>query len=198
VPDRGEVEGFVLAGGASSRFGSDKALARDGGPPFLVRALDALGSLGLTPRVVTRDAPPYARWARAFVMAERPGLGPAEGLRAALRSTTRPWALVLAVDMPGVTGALLRPLLHAGPPSPGSPPRAVCYSGPGGRRHPLPGLYPRGALDVLERLPDDASLQSLLDAVPHRLIGPADAGSGVDLAAALRNVNRPEDRQTPP
>jgi molybdopterin-guanine dinucleotide biosynthesis protein A len=178
----------------SSRFGSDKALANYRGKPLLAHALDALGALGLTPRVVTRDAVPYARWAHAFVVAERPGLGPAEGLRAALRSAAAPRILVLAVDMPGVTPAHLRLLLQASSLVADPPPRALCFAGPDGRRHPLPGVYRREVAEVLERLPDAFSLQALLEAVPHRVLGPAEVGDGVDLAAGLQNMNRPQDR----
>ncbi|MBM3287648.1 MAG: molybdenum cofactor guanylyltransferase, partial [Candidatus Eisenbacteria bacterium] len=89
------VAGFVLAGGESRRFGRDKALANYEGRPMLQRALDALRDAGLEPAVVAPDAGPYRSLCSSFVTSERPGRGPVEGLRAALKATQEPWALVL-------------------------------------------------------------------------------------------------------
>ncbi len=190
-------EGFVLAGGRSERFGSDKALARLGGRTLLDRALAALEGCGLTPRVVARDPWAYRNRARVFVLSERPGRGPAEGLRAALAACAAPWALVLPVDMPGVDAPLLRCLVAAAP-APGSgvrpaeAPRAVCFAGPDGRRHPLPGAYHRSLAGEVEGLGEAPALQAVLDRAGVRVLGP-EAVPGTDLAAALRNVNRPGD-----
>jgi molybdopterin-guanine dinucleotide biosynthesis protein A len=189
-----DLEGFVLAGGASTRYGSDKALARREGRPLVVHALSALRDLGVTPRLVTRDPLPHQEWGRAFVLGERPGLGPAEGLRAALEAMSAPWALVLAVDMPGVDRTLLCVLLGALADSRNPvAARAFFFLDASGRRHPFPGLYHREALDTLDRLSAGASLQELLEALPHRAIGPGEVGPRWDLDRALRNVNRPQD-----
>ena len=49
------IRGLVLAGGKSSRFGSDKALALYEGMTFLERATSLLEALNLKPVVVTRQ-----------------------------------------------------------------------------------------------------------------------------------------------
>ena len=72
--------GAILAGGASTRFGSDKALALFGGKPLLQHAIDAL-----TPQVdmvviVGREWPGFAR----IDDLPAPGLGPIGGLCGAL------------------------------------------------------------------------------------------------------------------
>jgi molybdopterin-guanine dinucleotide biosynthesis protein A len=185
-----DVEGFILAGGTSSRFGRDKALARAGSRTLLERARGALGGLGLTPRIVCRDATAYAGEGFAFVVAERPDLGPVEGLRAALAACAAPWALVLAVDMPEVDARLLRILLAARGEVAAGAPRAVCFAAEG-RRHPLPGVYHASVRDEIERRAP-RSLQDLLDGLPARVLDEPAAGV-VDLARRLRNVNRVED-----
>ena len=216
------VEAFVLAGGHSSRFGSNKALALFRGKPLLVRALDAVREAGLAnPRVVCRDPDPYRGWATAFVLSERPGRGPAEAARAALASSAAPWVLLLAADMPEVDGALLRLLLRVGlqradPGDPGTEPRAgrleqgrsrrepasagdrprhlaVCFEAPPGRRHPLPGLYHRLLLERFPRLGEAPSLHRLLEEARALVLGPDAVGEGAVLERSLRNVNRPED-----
>ena len=87
--------------------------------------------------------------------------------------------------------------IPAGPRQAPGGPLALCFATADGRRHPLPGLYHRDALRDLDRLPPDASLQALLDAVSHRVLTTEDVGNGVDLTAALRNVNRVEDLAKP-
>lgn len=195
------VEAFVLAGGRSSRFGANKALARVGGKNLLQWALSAAENAGCrTPRVVCRDPDPYRRWAVAFVLSERRDRGPAEGIRAILAACATPWALVLGTDMPGVDGALLRVLLGPGreraeKDAAGAVPRhrAVCFEAPPGSRHPLPGLYHRLLLERFGRLGESPSLNRLLDEANALVLGSDDLGSETALAARLRNVNRPED-----
>ncbi len=185
-----DICGFVLAGGRSARFGADKALAALDGRPLLVHALDALAGVGLTGSVVAPRPDAYRGLAQGFVASEEPDRGPTEGLRAALAACPRRWALVLAADMPGVTPALLRALAGAAAVLPQPGPRAVCAVL--GRRHPLPGLYATSLLADWDRILPGAALQAVLDLAGAVLLGPADV-PGLDLAAALRNVNRPED-----
>lgn len=73
--------GAVLAGGQSSRFGSDKALAELGGRTLLARAVDSLSGWCEKVVVVGREqapAPTLPDWPRA-------GMGPLGGIAAALR-----------------------------------------------------------------------------------------------------------------
>lgn len=186
--DVAHFETFILAGGASSRFGSDKALAAHEGVPLLDRAARAAAGIGRTPRIV---APEWRRYAGAgwpLVIAERPGEGPVEGLRAALTACAAPWALVLSVDMPGVTAEVLRALFDVAAAV--NEADAVCFRD-GARRHPFPGFYRRTVASLLEGESPPASLQGVLDAVDARVMN---AGAILqDPAKALWNVNRPED-----
>ena len=182
-PQLRNVDGFILAGGKSSRFGSDKALAIWNGRPLLAHAIAALEVLGLTSRIVTRDPLPYLELASAFVTSERPELGPLEGLRVALKSSSHEFALVLTADMPLINKNHLQKLLasHAAD-------TAVVFVSEDKTRHPFPGLYPRSALPIIESLPTDSSVQALLDRVPLRELKP-----DADMGAALHGVNTPED-----
>lgn len=195
------IEGFVLAGGRSSRFESNKALALWEGKPLLVYALEAVEALGVTPRVVAREFFPFKDLASAFVISERPDLGPAEGLRAALTASSRPWNLVLCTDMPRVTAEKLRSLLQpAGdadrPVGSGDADRtalpeapAVCFRDPSGRSHPFPGLYHRSLLGVLETLGPGGSMQRILEKVEAKRVDLEDPRA----AEFLWNINRPQD-----
>jgi len=93
--DYAGAEGFVLAGGRSSRMGQDKALLRLGGRSMLEIALDKLRALPLPapPRVAggRSDAGPIADL--------HPGFGPLSGIEAALTASIRPLNVFLPLDM---------------------------------------------------------------------------------------------------
>jgi molybdopterin-guanine dinucleotide biosynthesis protein A len=186
------IEGFVLAGGRSTRFGSNKALALVDGRPLLVHALHAVRTLGIEPRVVCSDPFPYRKWASAFVLSERPGLGPLEAVRAGLSGSTASWNLIVTADMPGVDPDLLRILLREGSTEP-APECIVCFEDGKGRRHPFPGVYPRSVLSSIESMGDGGSMHRLLDETKARVLGPEALPAGVHPTAPARNINRPED-----
>jgi molybdopterin-guanine dinucleotide biosynthesis protein A len=94
-----EAEGFVLAGGRSSRMGQDKALLEVGGRSLVEIALDKLRSIGLAaPRIAAArsDLSKYG----PVVPDLHPGCGPLSGIEAALAASTQPLNLFLPVDMP--------------------------------------------------------------------------------------------------
>jgi molybdenum cofactor guanylyltransferase len=94
--DYEEAEGFVLAGGRSSRMGRDKALLELGGRSMLKIALDKLRALPLA-------IPPRVAGARsdAGAIADlHPGCGPLGGIEAALAASSRSLNVFLPIDMP--------------------------------------------------------------------------------------------------
>ena len=105
-----QVAGFILAGGASSRMGRDKALLEVGGLPMLVRTARLLEPLVVS---VTVIGPPerYAPLALRVVPDDQPRLGPLGGLATALRISESEWNLVVGCDLPYLLGAWLDWLL---------------------------------------------------------------------------------------
>ena len=104
----GDVDGFVLAGGQSSRMGSDKALIKLNGQPLVVHALNIFRGAGL---------PATIAGARSDLSAYAPvlddaGLGPLGGVCAALASTSAAYAVFLPVDMPLLPSPLISLLLE--------------------------------------------------------------------------------------
>lgn len=94
------AEGFVLAGGRSTRMGQDKALLRLSGRSLLDLALDKLRALPLAgaPRIAAArsDLSAYA----AVVGDLQPGCGPLSGIEAALAASAQPLNVFLPVDIP--------------------------------------------------------------------------------------------------
>ncbi len=115
------AEGFVLVGGLSTRMGRDKALLRIGGRPLAIRQAEKLATI--CPRVsFVGKEDPVADPRFGFVRDASPEPAALHGIEAALAALAgraallaRPgaaaWALVLAVDLPAVTGEFLAALL---------------------------------------------------------------------------------------
>jgi molybdopterin-guanine dinucleotide biosynthesis protein A len=100
-----EVEGFILAGGLSSRMGADKSRLRLGGRSFVERAAGALGAVAGRVRVVG-SRPGLESHGLPVVRDIHEGLGALGGLHAALADCAARWAAVVSCDLPFVTGEL--------------------------------------------------------------------------------------------
>jgi molybdenum cofactor guanylyltransferase len=101
--------GFVLAGGKSSRLGSEKALLEFEGRTLLQRAIDVIQPACDAVSIVG-DPAKFASYG-AVVRDVYPGCGPLAGIHAALLQSSAELNLMMAVDMPFVSGDLLTFLL---------------------------------------------------------------------------------------
>ena len=101
---KGSRMGFVIAGGKSSRMGTDKAFLNFGGQTLLDRALEVVGSVCDSVTVV---GDPDKFEYRSVVPDVFPGCGPLAGIHAGLAHSTAELNLMLAVDMPFVSKELL-------------------------------------------------------------------------------------------
>lgn len=165
------ILGVVLAGGRSTRFGSDKALAELGGHTLLARAVDTLS--GWCEYVIvagreTAPAPTVPDW-------PHPQMGPLGGIAAALRlarDENYESVLTLGVDSLGLPENL---------PSLLSPGPAYVES------QPVVGLWPAGAVDAIETL--------LLSDGKHSMLAFAGAvgATAVKIDAKPANINTPAD-----
>lgn len=106
------ILGVVLAGGKSTRFGSDKAMVEVGGHTLLARAVDALSGMAEYVVIAGRDhgpAPCIPDWPHA-------GMGPLAGLAAGLHhALDEGFATVLTcgVDCIDLPAGLLQDLTPA-------------------------------------------------------------------------------------
>jgi molybdopterin-guanine dinucleotide biosynthesis protein A len=135
---RPDLTGILLVGGASTRFGSPKALARLNGETLAERAWRVLGEACAHRLAVGK--------AEELVELELPVLDDGTEVRAAmagvvagLRVAPSEISVVVPVDMPLLTPALLLELA------------AACADAAVPQTGPLPGAYRKSALPVLER-----------------------------------------------
>jgi molybdenum cofactor guanylyltransferase len=165
------ILGVVLAGGQSSRFGSDKALAELHGQTLLLRAIDMLSGWCDHVAVVGREtapAPTLPDW-------PRPGMGPLGGIAAALRlARDEVFDVVLtcgvdSAELPENLAVLLHP--------------APAYLAD----QPVVGLWPTSAAQTIEAIllgDGKHSMRQFAEAIDAR---------PVQLARKPANINTPAD-----
>jgi molybdopterin-guanine dinucleotide biosynthesis protein A len=166
------LTGVVLVGGASSRFGSPKALALFHGELLVDRARRMLAEACDEVLVVGKasDGLPFA-----VLDDGTASRAPVHGVIAGLRHARHDVVVAVPVDVPLITPAALRALGEAG---------AVPSA-----RIPLPGAYPRTLLPALEARVAAGEL-SLRGVNPTTLELSDDLLADVDTPAALSALER--------
>lgn len=165
------ILGAVLAGGLSTRFGSDKAMAELAGHTLLATAVDALSGWCEYVVVVGREtapAPTLPDW-------PRPQMGPLAGIAAALhlaRDESYAAVLTCGVDSVGLPENLPE-LLGAAP----------AYLAD----QPVIGIWPTAALETLEAILTGDGRHSM------RAFAKAIGARPVTLANTPANINTPAD-----
>ena len=165
------ILGAVLAGGQSTRFGSDKAMAELAGHTLLARAVDLLSGWCEHVVVVGREtapAPTLPDWPRA-------GMGPLGGIAAALHHALDEGyeaVLTIGVDSPDLPEELPN-LLSPGP----------AYLA----AQPVVGLWPATSAAVIERILEGTGKHSML------AFAEALGARSITLAATPANINSPGD-----
>jgi molybdopterin-guanine dinucleotide biosynthesis protein A len=136
--------GLVLAGGASRRMGSDKALLRIGSERLVDRQVrilrEAVGDtvfVGLPFGDAVAWPPPSGA---IVVRDSQPDCGPLAGIVAGIEAADAGLLAVVAVDLPRIDSDWIRSLLNRCRPGVGAVPVVE------GRLEPLAAAYPRGAL----------------------------------------------------
>lgn len=100
------VHGFVLAGGQSSRMGTDKTLLLFRGRPMVEIAVEKLRTF-CSAVSIAGNREDLSRFA-PVVPESRRNEGPVAGIEAGLQACTQPWALFLPVDVPLLPAQFLR------------------------------------------------------------------------------------------
>ncbi|OFW67057.1 MAG: hypothetical protein A2Z12_03980 [Actinobacteria bacterium RBG_16_68_21] len=175
---------YILAGGKSSRFGSDKARAERDGLPLIVGIAQSLESATSDVTVVAAAAGAYSDLGLRTLGDIEVGKGPMGGLATAMDDLTEShdgdWLLLAACDLvdvdPRWVDLLTEHVVGV---------RAVAFRGADGWE-PVFALYHTDLrTEIADRLEGGRrSLQALLDAVET---------AAVERPSGFRQVNRPAD-----
>jgi molybdopterin-guanine dinucleotide biosynthesis protein A len=192
-----DVEGYVLIGGRSSRFGRDKAAALLGGVSLAERAVATMQEAVSGSRVTLvaadlRRSQPHLN-GRRVITDTHPDRGPLGALNAAAADAGTSWMAVLACDLPFVTAEMMQRLVGLC----SDEVDAVVPVQPDGRLQPLAAVYRAEVLGKrLRRILDGEgtpALMSVLDQIRLRQV-PFDAMA--DQAGSEHfslNINTPSD-----
>lgn len=187
---RRDITGVILAGGLSSRFGSDKALALLHGKFLVQHVKESLKAAFSDCLLITNTPERYDFLNMPMIKDRYKGMGPLAGIHAALRHTGKPWIFVLGCDMPLVSPNVITflcsfaheefdaviPWLETGP-------------------EPLCGLYRKTAIDKIElQLKNNkAQVKELLEKLSVRKVKEQELLKITGDLQAFANVNRKND-----
>lgn len=186
-----DIEGFILAGGLSSRMGADKSRLRLGGSTFVELAAGALGAVARAVCVVG-SRQELGEHGLPVVPDVHEGLGAIGGLHAALSACEARWAAVVSCDLPFVTGELFARLASLREDDS----EAVAPVQDDGRPQPLCALYDaRVCRDTAEELIRAGELRprALLRRVRTRWVEFKELSDLKGAPLFFANVNTPAD-----
>ena len=103
-----QVAGVILAGGKSSRFGSNKALALHQGTALIQGITHRLAGLFPETLIITNTPEEYAFLDWPMAADHYQNCGPLAGIHAALRTISQPRAFICGCDMPLLNQELIR------------------------------------------------------------------------------------------
>jgi molybdopterin-guanine dinucleotide biosynthesis protein A len=186
-----EIEGFILAGGASSRMGEDKSRLRLDGRSFVERAAEALSSVANGVRIVG-SRPGVGAHGLAVVPDVYEGLGALGGLHAALNACRARWAAVVSCDLPFVNAELFARLASLR----SEETKAIAPIQRDGRPQPLCALYDaKACVTVAEELirADELRPRALLRRVHTRWVAFDELADLEGSSLFFNNINTPSD-----
>jgi molybdopterin-guanine dinucleotide biosynthesis protein A len=185
-----DITGVILAGGKSSRFGSNKALALLHGKPLIQHVADTVAAIFHDCLLVTNSPEQYDFLNIPMIMDRYQEMGPLAGIHAALRHTGKSWIFVVGCDMPSVTSELIAllcsrvqedyeaviPWLETG-------------------AEPLCGLYHKSALAKIEQYLQGgkAQVKELLENLSVRKVKERELQTVTGSPQLFYNVNREQD-----
>ena len=180
---------FVLAGGKSTRMGTDKAFVEFDGRTLLARALEVTRLVTSDVRIVG-DAAKFAGFAPVVEDVFRE-CGPLAGIHAALQASSAELNLILAVDVPFVPPGLLGHLVERARSSDAiaTVPRAE------GGWQPLCAVYRREFAAAAEKALRTGryKIDALFDVVPTQRVGEEELMASGFSCGMFRNLNTPEE-----
>ena len=176
-----EVTGIILAGGKSSRMGTDKGLMLFRKKPMIQYIIDPMAKICSRILIVTSN-PMYGMFGFELVKDEQPDYGPVMGVLSGLRQSNTDLNLVLSCDAPFVGFEFMKKLvLKSGEVE------VVAASSSKGI-HPLIAAYWKDCISTFDKAvrDDEHRLRSVLKQLNVEEVSPEDEN-------LLRNVNYKED-----
>jgi len=183
------VTGVVLAGGKSSRMGTDKAFVRLEQETLVERCLGVLRSCFNHNMIIANQPEAFVHFELPVFPDDVPDVGPLGGILTALRHAETEWIFVVACDMPFLNADLIREMATLAGQFDAVAPKI------GNQFEPLHAVYHRRVLAAVESkiASRDYSVHGLLQSVRVQVLSESDLGRHPQWHTFFQNVNNPAD-----
>ncbi|WP_052143582.1 molybdenum cofactor guanylyltransferase [Wocania ichthyoenteri] len=107
-----DITGIILAGGKSSRMGTDKSFLMLNEKPFIQYSIEALKPL-VSEIIIVSDNQNYDAFGFKRVNDITKNAGPIAGICSGLEASSTTYNLILSCDIPLINSEILKKLIHA-------------------------------------------------------------------------------------
>lgn len=178
-----DIQVFILAGGHSSRMGTDKGFLIWNGRTFVEQILAELQTLGQEVTLVSNQPEKYSAYGCVILRDSIQEIGPLGGLYTGLLHAKKDLNLFVSCDSPMLSGSFYRDFLANAKSD------CINYSKIGDRLHPLPVLLHK---DVLGKMKES------IDENNYKLIHFYEQFNSnlIDMSvyeSEMKNINTPEE-----
>jgi len=181
-----QITGIILAGGKSTRMGTDKALLKLGDKSLLEAAIDICKPVCKS-IIISSNNPEHGKFGYPMVNDEIKDCGPIGGIFSCLKKSMTDWNFVISVDTPNVTVEFIRFLTNQ------TESYDVVVPVHHDEKEPLIALYHKNCIPVIETqlALHQFKIQYLINLLNTRF---SDTNQWVEKVPFLfKNLNNPED-----
>lgn len=184
-----ELSVAVMAGGKSSRMGTDKSFVPLLGKPMVEHVLGKVADLGQETILIANKPEKYSYLGLPVFTDIFKNSGPLGGLHTALSNANYPFLLIVACDMPWLNRSLLEFIVSLRNVADVVVPRWYEYP------EPLHAVYSKDCLPAVERELVAGNLKtiSFYDSVKVRYVGRDEISHYDPRGISFANINSPED-----
>lgn len=185
MPYNENITGYILAGGKSSRMGSDKASKLFQGKPLIEHVITPLETV-VNSIVIVSDNPEHSNFGKPVIPDLMKDIGPAGGIYSALFQSSTEKNFIVSCDMPFITSEGIRYLIEKSADFEITIPRSEFPQ-------PLFGVYSKSCLPLWESLIKSGQL-SLRQLITHFKINTLPVNdSSIFSEKFFSNINSPSD-----
>lgn len=181
-----QITGIILAGGKSSRMGTDKVLLKVNEKTLLEQAIELVEPI-CNSILISSDNSEHEKFGYKIVPDEIKNCGPIGGIYSSLKKSETDWSFIISVDSPFVEKGFIHHLISEIDNS-----EAIIPIHKKGKE-PLIGIYHKNCLLKIEKMMDlqHYKMHNLLRALKTKFV---DSNAWVENYPKLfHNINRPED-----
>ncbi|MCA9920431.1 MAG: molybdenum cofactor guanylyltransferase [Anaerolineales bacterium] len=181
----------IMAGGQSSRMGTDKSFVLFEGRPMIEVVIEAVAGLGDETLLITNNPDAYAHLNLPMVSDVYPDHGSLGGIFTAVYAATHPHTLVVACDMPWLNRPLLNYMATLRETADVIVPRWEKYP------EPLHAIYAKACLDPIEAKLKEKRLKitGFFGQVDVRFVEREEIEAFDGNGRSFANINSPDDLQ---